>query len=59
MQGVVSKGGSLKEEEEEVVEGRSWKCLQRILFSSNGGATPDQWLDLGGVVGGPGNKTPI
>lgn len=29
--------------------GGSWKCLQRILFSSNGGATPDQWLDLGGA----------
>lgn len=53
MQGVVDRGGSLKEEE---VEGRSWKCLQRILFSSNGGATPDQWLDLGGESR---NKTPI
>lgn len=51
-------GGNLEEEEAEEEEGVSWKCLQRILFSSNGGATPDQWLDFRGGWEAR-NKTPI
>lgn len=35
--------------------GGSWNYLHRILFSSNGGATPDQWLELGEAR----NKTTI